>query len=89
MADVRRLSEALDSHYRHSNPALLDSFSDRALARIWKVQRFSWWMTTMLHRFPDADGFDLQIQRAELEYLRDSEAAARTLAENYVGLPMH
>ena len=89
VADVRRLSEALDSHYRHGNSALLDSFSDRALARIWKVQRFSWWMTTVLHRFADADGFDMQIQRAELEYLRDSEAAARTLAENYVGLPMH
>jgi p-hydroxybenzoate 3-monooxygenase len=88
IADVRRLAEALDQHYKHHNDTGLDSYSDRALARIWKVQRFSWWMTTMLHRFPNADDFDQHIQNAELDYLRSSEAASRTLAENYVGLPL-
>jgi p-hydroxybenzoate 3-monooxygenase len=88
IADVRRLSEALDSFYKNHDSARLDDYSDRALSRIWKVQRFSWWMTSMLHRFPNADQFDLKIQKAELDYLCSSEAASRTLAENYVGLPL-
>ena len=88
IADVRRLAQGLEQHYAHRDDRGLERYSERALARIWKVQRFSWWMTTMFHRFPAADAFDLNIQRAELDYLRSSEAASRTLAENYVGLPL-
>jgi p-hydroxybenzoate 3-monooxygenase len=85
-ADVGYLSEAIDEHYR-GNPAALAAYSARALRRIWKAERFSWWMTTMMHRFPDAPSFDRQMQRAELDYLFGSETAQRALAENYVGLP--
>jgi p-hydroxybenzoate 3-monooxygenase len=63
------------------------TYSGRALARVWKAVRFSWWMTTMLHRFPDTDSFGQRIQEAELDYLVHSKAAAAALAENYVGLP--
>lgn len=85
--DVRYLSEALIEHYRQGSDAGLDSYADRALARVWKTQRFSWWMTSLLHRFPEQSGFDLEMQGAEIAYLRNSEAAQTMLAENYVGLP--
>ena len=87
MSDVRYLSEGLIEHYREKSPRGLDRYSARALDRIWKAVRFSWWMTTMLHRFPDATAFDQRIQEADLAYLVSSQAAMTSLAENYVGLP--
>jgi p-hydroxybenzoate 3-monooxygenase len=86
-ADVRLLSQALIEFYRRGATALLESYSTRALARVWKAQRFSWWMTSMLHKFPDGSSFETQIHRAELDYLLASRAAMTALAENYVGLP--
>ena len=86
-SDVRYLSEALIEHYRDGSDAGLDAYSARALARVWKAERFSWWMTSILHRFPDTGPFGQKIQLAELEYLVGSRAAATALAENYVGLP--
>lgn len=65
----------------------LDTYSEKALARVWKAQRFSWWMTTMLHSFPDSIEYDQRLQDTDLAYLFSSEAAQRSLAENYVGLP--
>ncbi len=65
----------------------LDAYSATALRRVWLAERFSWWMTSVLHSFPEASGFDRQVQRAELDYLMRSEAAMTSLAENYVGLP--
>jgi len=85
--DVGYLFEGLVEHYRGSDTAL-DAYSQRALARIWKAERFSWWMTSLMHRFPEAGSFDRRMQHAELDYLVRSEAAMRALAENYVGLPM-
>ncbi|HPP82237.1 MAG TPA: 4-hydroxybenzoate 3-monooxygenase [Rubrivivax sp.] len=85
--DVGYLYEGLVEHYRGSDKAL-DAYSQRALSRIWKAERFSWWMTTLMHRFPEGGSFDRRMQHAELEYLIGSEAAQRSLAENYVGLPM-
>ena len=67
---------------------LLERYSEICLRRVWKVQRFSWWMTSMMHRFPDASPFDHRRQLAELDYVTSSKAAAKSLAENYVGLPM-
>jgi p-hydroxybenzoate 3-monooxygenase len=87
-SDVHYLSEALFEHYREHSAAGLDDYSRKALARIWKAERFSWWMTSLLHRFPEQDSFALRLQRAELEYLFSSETAQRLLAENYVGLPV-
>jgi p-hydroxybenzoate 3-monooxygenase len=86
-ADVRLLSQALIAFYRSGATELLESYSDRALARVWKAQRFSWWMTSMLHNFPDAQSFETRLRRAELDYLLSSRAAMTALAENYVGLP--
>jgi p-hydroxybenzoate 3-monooxygenase len=88
VADVRVLARALTEFYRTGRTDLLDAYSATCLRRIWKVQRFSWWMTSMLHRFPGDDAFGHRIQLAELDYLTSSPAAARTLAENYVGLPL-
>ena len=87
-ADVRFLTEAMVAFYKSGRTDLLDGYSDRCLARVWKAQRFSWWMTSLTHRFPDASPFERHIQRAELAYLASSEAARTTLAENYVGLPL-
>jgi p-hydroxybenzoate 3-monooxygenase len=86
-SDVRYLSEALIEYYGERSPAGIDSYSSRALARVWKAERFSWWMTSILHTFPDTDTFGRRIQRTEFEYLVASEAAARSMAENYTGLP--
>lgn len=88
VADVQVLARALTSFYRTGSKALLDHYSETCLRRVWKVQRFSWWMTSMLHRFPDGTPFDQRRQIAELDYVTSSRAAATTLAENYVGLPM-
>ena len=86
-SDVHYLSEALIDHYRTGSETGLEHYSARALARVWKAERFSWWMTSLLHRFPDAGPFGRKIQLAELDYLVSSPAAMTTLAENYVGLP--
>ena len=85
-SDVGYLSRALLEFYRERSEAALDAYSARALARVWKAERFSWWMTSLLHRFADQGEFNRKIQLAELEYLVSSPAAATTLAENYVGL---
>jgi len=86
-SDIHYLYEGLLAHYKKGDPAGLDAYADRALARIWKTERFSWWMTRLLHHFPDEDGFDRRIQKSELDYLFSSDAALASLAENYVGLP--
>lgn len=86
-SDVRYLFDAFREHYREGSNAGLDGYSARALARVWKAERFSWWMTNLLHRFPERDGFDQRIQQAEFDYLVHSRAAASAVAENYVGLP--
>ena len=86
-SDVAYLSSALIKRYRANSRAGLDAYAAKALARIWKAERFSWWMTQMLHRFPEASGFDQKMQAAELDYLFSSKAAQTALAENYVGLP--
>lgn len=88
IADVRILAMALIEHFETGSKTLLDRYSEICLRRIWKAQRFSWWMTSMLHKFPDANPFDARRQLAELDYVTSSQTAARTLAENYVGLPM-
>ncbi len=89
IADALILSQAMTAFYKHNNPAALASYTTTCLSRIWKVQRFSWWMTSMLHNFSDANPFDRQRQIAELAYVTTSQAAATTLAENYVGLPLN
>jgi p-hydroxybenzoate 3-monooxygenase len=86
-ADVRLLARAMAEYYKSSNTQLLDQYSETCLSRVWKVQRFSWWMTSMLHRFEDDNPFDHRRQLAELDYVTSSRAAAQSLAENYVGLP--
>jgi p-hydroxybenzoate 3-monooxygenase len=86
-SDVHYLFDGFREHYAEKSGAGLDAYSARALARVWKAVRFSWWMTTMLHRFPDTGEFGQRIQEAELDYLVHSKAAATALAENYVGLP--
>jgi p-hydroxybenzoate 3-monooxygenase len=85
-SDVRYLSQALIEYYRDKSTAGLDYYSERALRRVWKAERFSWWLTTMLHQISD-NPFDQKIQLAELDYLFRSKAAATVFAENYVGLP--
>ena len=88
VADVRVLARAIKEFYATGRRELLDSYSQTCLRRVWKVQRFSWWMTSMLHRFPDESPFDHRRRLAELDYVTSSRAASQTLAENYVGLPM-
>lgn len=87
-SDVGGLAEALIEFYRERSSAGIDGYSGRVLARVWKAERFSWWMTSILHTFPDTDAFGRRIQRAEFDYLVTSGAAARSLAENYTGLPI-
>jgi p-hydroxybenzoate 3-monooxygenase len=88
VADVRVLARALHEFYKTGRRDLLGSYSNTCLRRVWKVQRFSWWMTSMLHKFPDENAFDYRRRLAELDYVTSSRVAAQTLAENYVGLPM-
>jgi p-hydroxybenzoate 3-monooxygenase len=88
VSDVRMLAEALALHYADRDPSGLDGYSARALARVWKAERFSWWFTGLTHRFPDMDDFARRMQVAELAYIRGSQAAQTVIAENYVGLPM-
>jgi len=88
IADVRVLARAFSDFYTSGSRAGLASYSETCLRRVWKVQRFSWWMTSMLHRWEDENAFDERRQLAELDYITSSRAASQTLAENYVGLPM-
>jgi p-hydroxybenzoate 3-monooxygenase len=87
-SDVKYLSDALIDFYLEKSTAGIDGYSQRALARIWKAERFSWSLTTLMHRFPDTDAFGQKMQEAELAYLVSSKAASTALAENYVGLPL-
>ena len=86
-SDIYYLYHALMERYLEKSGAGIEAYSERALARSWKTQRCSWWMTNLLHRFPDQGAFDLKMQRAELAFLTDSEDAQAALARNYVGLP--
>jgi p-hydroxybenzoate 3-monooxygenase len=88
VADVRVLARALDEFYETGRTEALNRYSEICLRRVWKVQRFSWWMTSLLHRFTNDNPFDERRQIAELDYVTSSRAASQTLAENYVGLPM-
>ena len=84
--DVRLLAEALTSWYRTGSSGLLDGYSDACLRRVWRAEHFSWWMTSLLHRFDSGDDFDLRLQLSQLRYVTTSTAAATSLAENYVGI---
>jgi p-hydroxybenzoate 3-monooxygenase len=86
-SDIYYLYHAMLAHYQDSDDSGLKGYSAKALARIWKAQRFSWWMTMMLHRFPDRSEYEDRLQQTELEYLLSSDTAQKLLAENYVGLP--
>jgi p-hydroxybenzoate 3-monooxygenase len=88
IADVHLLDRALGAFYDAKDTGLLDAYTGTALKRIWRAQHFSWWMTSMLHRFSDATDFDLRRQIAELEMVTSSPTAAKTIADNYVGLPL-
>lgn len=88
VADVRVLAAALADYYQRGALDPIDDYSRRALERVWRAERFSWWFTSITHRFPDMDGFARRLQVAELDYIQESQAAQRVLAENYVGLPM-
>lgn len=87
-ADVGLLAPAIVALLKENDPRPLERYSETALARVWKAERFSWWMTSLLHKFPEGDPFRDRLQRAELEYLFESEAMQKVLAENYVGLPL-
>jgi len=84
-ADVRVLARAIAAFYKNGATDLLESYSQVCLKRVWKAQRFSWWMTRLMHLFPEETPFDRRRQVAELDYVTSSEAAAKSLAENYVG----
>jgi p-hydroxybenzoate 3-monooxygenase len=87
-SDVGMLADALIALYARDDTSGIDGYSARALARVWKAERFSWWFTSLMHRFPDTDAFARKMQIAELAYIRGSKAAQQSIAENYVGLPM-
>ncbi|MEL7429544.1 MAG: FAD-dependent monooxygenase, partial [Pseudomonadota bacterium] len=88
VADVRVLARGFGEYYAKSNDGYLERYAETCLKRVWKIERFSWFMSMMLHQFPDFSRFDKKMQRAEFEHIAGSEAAARSLAENYVGLPL-
>jgi len=88
ISDIRVLAHALTEFYRSGDKVLLDAYSEICLRRVWRAQRFSWWMTSMLHRFDRSDPFQLKVQQAELDYVTTSRAAATTIAENYVGVAL-
>jgi p-hydroxybenzoate 3-monooxygenase len=87
IADVRVLAQALAAHFKDDRDDLLAAYSATCLRRVWRAEHFSWWMTSMLHQFPGDDAFGRKLQRAQLDYVTSSRAAATSLAENYVGLP--
>lgn len=90
-SDVYYLSQGLIKHYKNGDSSGLEEYTEKALSRVWKAERFSWWMTSLMHELPNADGetgaFSTQMQKAELDYIFSSEAALKSLAENYIGLP--
>jgi p-hydroxybenzoate 3-monooxygenase len=86
-SDIHYLFEGLKAQLLDNEPEGIDRYSEKALLRIWKAERFSWWMTNLLHRFPDQAEFDIKMQQAEINFLRDNDAAQQVMAENYVGLP--
>ncbi|MCJ9427765.1 4-hydroxybenzoate 3-monooxygenase [Kordiimonas marina] len=87
-SDVTYLSDALIGYFRNGNEAGLKAYSEKALARVWKSERFSWYLTNLMHRFPDSGAFEKRMQDAELDYIASSEAAQKVIAENYIGLPL-
>ncbi len=87
-ADVVFLSRALEAFYKRKRNDLLEGYTARCLRRVWYAQRFSWWMTQLMHRFPNESAFDRRRQLSDLDYLTSSESAAKSLAEQYVGLPL-
>ncbi len=87
-ADVVFMSRAIDAYFKKNDSTLLENYSAKCLRRVWKAQRFSWWMTQIMHRFPGETAFDHGRQRADLDYLTGSQAAMKSLAEQYVGLPL-
>ncbi|MDG1409025.1 MAG: 4-hydroxybenzoate 3-monooxygenase [Octadecabacter sp.] len=88
VADIRILARGLVERYATGNTHHIDTYSAQVLARVWKVERFSWQLSNLMHQFPDHSPFEKKMQRAEFDYLMQSEAASRTIAENYVGLPL-
>jgi len=86
-SDVHYLYNGLRSFYETGSAEGIDSYSQKALARVWKAERFSWWFSSLMHRYPDQSDFDLKMQIADLEFLRSNRAAQQAMAENYVGLP--
>lgn len=88
ISDVRVLNRGLIEYYKKSNDDYLERYSDICLKRVWKVERFSWFMSTMLHQFPEFSPFEKRMQRAEFDHIQGSETASRSVAENYVGLPL-
>ena len=86
-SDIHYLYQAMLAHYKNSDSTGLEQYSEKALTRVWKAQRFAWWMTTMLHNFPDTSEYDQKLKEVDLTYLFSSEAGQSSLAENYVGLP--
>lgn len=86
-SDVHYLYNGLRDYYENNSTAGIDAYSEKALSRVWKAERFSWWFSSLLHRYPDQSAFDIKMQVADLEFLRSSKAAQRAMAENYVGLP--
>ncbi|MGL1922013.1 MAG: 4-hydroxybenzoate 3-monooxygenase [Hyphomicrobiales bacterium] len=90
-SDVYYLSQGLIKHYKNGDSTGLEEYTEKALSRVWKAERFSWWMTSLMHELPNADGetgaFSTQMQKAELDYIFSSKAAMKSLAENYIGLP--
>ncbi|HEX6296325.1 MAG TPA: FAD-dependent monooxygenase, partial [Burkholderiales bacterium] len=88
MADVRVLARALAEHYKRGNDALIERYSETCLRRMWLVQRFSTWLCTTVHRFPDTDAFTRRLQLAELQYMAGTETGRRSFAENFTGLPV-
>jgi p-hydroxybenzoate 3-monooxygenase len=87
-SDVGYLSRAIEAFYKNNDTAGMEKYSATFLRRVWKAQRFSWWMTQILHRFPNETGFDHRRQIADLDFLTGSQAAMTALAEQYVGLPL-
>ncbi len=86
-SDIHYLYNGLRAFYESGDESGLESYSEKALARIWKAERFSWWFSSLMHRYPDQSEFDLKMQIAEIEFLRSNDAAQQAMAENYVGLP--
>ena len=87
-SDVKLLGESMIEYFRDKSNAGIDTYSQRCLRRVWRAERFSWWLTSLLHKFPDTGGFGQKMQAAELDYLVNSVAASTAMAENYVGLPL-